>query len=65
MYQILTNVDIIQKENNYDKRFMLEMLHIVDIPPGKRFNYKTDIDNCSQSYKHLILRFLKMIDNVD
>ena len=51
------NVDIIQKENNYDKRFMLGMLHIVDIPPDKRLNYKTDIDNCSQSYKHLIKKF--------
>ena len=51
------NVDIIQNENNYDKRFMLGMLHIVDIQPDKRLNYKTDIDNCSQSYKHLIKKF--------
>lgn len=51
------SVDIIQKENNYDKRFMLDLLHIVDIPPDKRLNYKTDIDNCSQSYKHLTKKF--------
>ena len=39
------NVDFIQKENNCDKSFMLEMQHIVDIPPDKCLNYKTDINN--------------------
>ena len=38
------------------------MLHIVDIPPDKRLNYKTDIDNCSQSYKHL-KRNLELVEN--
>ena len=50
------NVSIVDEENNYNKRFTLEMLHIVNTPTQIRLNYKTDSDNCSQSYRHLITK---------
>ena len=46
------NVSIVNEENNYNKRFTLEMLHIVNTLTKIRLNYKTD----SQSYRHLITK---------
>lgn len=48
------NVRILQEENNYSKRFTLEMLHILEVPTEKRLNYKLDTDNCSHIYRNLI-----------
>ncbi|XP_067625861.1 uncharacterized protein [Eurosta solidaginis] len=45
---------ILQQETNYNKRFTLEMLHIINTPTSIRMNYQTDIDNCASSYRHLI-----------
>ena len=50
------NVSRVDDENIYNKRFTLEMLHIVNTPTQIRLNYKTDSDNCSQSYRHLITK---------
>lgn len=50
------NVKILQQENNYTKRFLLEMLHITKTPTEKRINYKTDTDGCAHIYRHLITR---------
>lgn len=47
-------VEILQHETNYSKRYMLEMLHIVNTPTQQRLNYKTDTDNCAHIYRHLI-----------
>ena len=48
------NVKILQQENNYSKRFVLEMLHIINTPTEKRINFKTDTDGCAHSYRHLV-----------
>ena len=48
------NVKILQQENNYNKRFVLEMLHIINTPTEKRMNFKTDTDGCAHSYRHLV-----------
>lgn len=45
---------ILQEENNYKKRFMLEMLHIINVPAEKRLNYKRDTENCAQIYRHIV-----------
>lgn len=45
---------ILNKENNYKRRYMLEMLQIINTPALKRINYKTDTDNVAQNYRHLI-----------
>ena len=50
------DVKILQQENNYTKRFLLEMLHITKTPTERRMNYKTDTDGCAHSYRHLIKR---------
>ena len=47
-------VKILEQENNYSRRLMLEMLHIINVPAERRINYKADIDNCANAYKHLI-----------
>ncbi|XP_067619916.1 uncharacterized protein [Eurosta solidaginis] len=35
---------ILQQEQHYNKRFTLEMLHIINIPTNTRLNYKSDVD---------------------
>lgn len=50
------NVQILQTENNYKRRYMLEMLHIINLPPDKRMNFKVDTLNCALSYRHLITK---------
>ncbi|XP_067632954.1 uncharacterized protein [Eurosta solidaginis] len=47
-------VSILQTEQNYKKRFTLEMLHITNTPINKRLNYKIDTDGCSHIYRHLL-----------
>ncbi|XP_067614494.1 uncharacterized protein [Eurosta solidaginis] len=47
-------VSILEQETNYSKRFTLEMLHIANTSPSKRLNYKTDTENCSHIYRHLL-----------
>ena len=53
-YADFDNVNILQKENNYSKRLMLEMLHIINVPVNYRINYKSDVDNCAHTYRNLI-----------
>jgi len=48
------NVKILQQEQHYSRRLMLEMLHIIDVPSERRINYKADVDNCANAYRHLI-----------
>lgn len=57
------NVQIIDQENNYKKRLILETLHIANIPTNIRLNYKTDTENCSLSYRHLIERQNNLVKN--
>ena len=45
---------ILQSENNYRRRYMLEMLHIINTPTTQRINFKTDTENCAQIYRHLV-----------
>lgn len=45
---------IIESENNYKRRYMLEMLHINNVPTDKRMNYRCDTENLAQSFRHLI-----------
>lgn len=47
-------VSVLHCESNYNKRLTLEMLHILNTTTNKRMNYKTDIENCAQSYRFLI-----------
>lgn len=47
---------ILQQENNYNKRFTLEMLHISNTPRDKRLNFKTDTESLAHCYRHLIKR---------
>ena len=54
------NVKILQLENNYTKRFILEMLHITNTTPEERINYKTDTEGCAHSYRHLINKHNKI-----
>ncbi|XP_075163280.1 uncharacterized protein LOC142235916 [Haematobia irritans] len=52
----LTQVDILAEERHHNKRFTLEMLHIIDVPSEKRLNYKTDIDGCSHIYREIVIK---------
>ena len=45
---------VLEKENNYNKRFLLEMLHIIKTPYDQRMNYKADTENCAQAYRYLV-----------
>lgn len=58
---------ILQEENHYNKRFMQEMLHIINVPSQKRLNYKRDTENCAQIYRHLVDKHKqikqKLVDN--
>lgn len=55
----LERVEILQREQKYNKRYTLEMLHIINIPKQRRINYKTDTENCANSYRHIINKKLK------
>lgn len=52
----LERVRVVATENRYGKRMFLEMLNIINITTTKRINYKSDMDNCAQNYRHLIRR---------
>ncbi|XP_067642288.1 uncharacterized protein [Eurosta solidaginis] len=47
-------VSILQQEQHYNKRFTLEMLHIIDTDENKRLNYKKDSEMCAHIYRHLL-----------
>ena len=48
------DVEILTQENNYKRRFTLEMLNIINIPTDVRMNYKTDTDHCALIYRNLV-----------
>lgn len=48
------DVEILTQENNYKRRFTLEMLNIINIPTDVRMNYKTDTDHCAHIYRNLV-----------
>ena len=48
------DTSVLNRENNYKRRFMLEMLQIIRTPTAKRITFKADTDNVSQNYRHLI-----------
>ncbi|XP_067613386.1 uncharacterized protein [Eurosta solidaginis] len=50
----LENVTIMQHERNSNKRYILEMLHIINTPSDKRINFKSDTDHCAYAYRELI-----------
>ncbi|XP_037826543.1 uncharacterized protein LOC119614495 [Lucilia sericata] len=50
-------VRILAGENNHTKRYLQEMLHIINTPTEKRINYKTDTDNCAHIYRHTINKY--------
>lgn len=54
------NVDILTQENNYKRRYMLEMLHIINVPIENRMNYKSDTEHCAQIYRNTIERHRKV-----
>ncbi|XP_017482285.1 PREDICTED: uncharacterized protein LOC108371268 [Rhagoletis zephyria] len=53
-YPDFDNVAILQEEKNYNKRYTLEMLHIMNTPNNRRMNFKTDTDICAHVYRNLI-----------
>ena len=48
------DTSVLSRENNYKRRFMLEMLQIIKTTVRKRINFKADTDNLAQNYRHLI-----------
>lgn len=51
------NVRILDTENNYKRRYILEMLNIVNTPTTLRMNYKADIEcSAASSYRHLVTK---------
>ncbi|XP_075163330.1 uncharacterized protein LOC142235965 [Haematobia irritans] len=50
------DVRILQQENNTNKRYTLEMLHINNVPTKRRMNYKTDTDNIAHIYRHMVCK---------
>ncbi|XP_075167655.1 uncharacterized protein LOC142239767 [Haematobia irritans] len=57
-------VEILDHENNYRRRFTLEMLHIINTPPDERMNYKKDIENCARIYRHTIQKHNRKLNSV-
>ncbi|XP_067639481.1 uncharacterized protein [Eurosta solidaginis] len=55
-YPDFKNVSILDIEKHYNKRFTLEMLHIMSTPNDKRMNFKSDTDQCAYAYRHLLLK---------
>lgn len=50
----LDNVEILAEEKNYKRRFLIEMMHINDVPKEKRLNFKRDTESLAQVYRHTI-----------
>ncbi|XP_067628785.1 uncharacterized protein [Eurosta solidaginis] len=50
----LENVEILQQERNYNKRYILEMLHIINTPSDKRMNFKSDTIGIASAFRQLI-----------
>lgn len=48
------NVSVLAQERNYNRRYTLEMLFIIDEPTDRRLNFKSDTDKCAQIYRHTI-----------
>lgn len=48
------DVDILTQENNYRRRYTLEMLHIINVPTDERMNYKTDTDQIAHIYRNIV-----------
>ena len=48
------DIKILEQENNYRKRYTLEMLHIINLEEQERLNFKRDTDNCAHIYKTLV-----------
>lgn len=48
------NVSILNTENNYRRRYMLEMLQIINVKGDKRINFRTDTANLAHSYRYLL-----------
>lgn len=53
----INSASILQQENNTKKRFIIEMLHIINTPANIRMNYKKDTENCAHTYRHLITTY--------
>lgn len=53
-YPNFENVSILNTENNCKRRYMLEMLQIINTPIPHRINYKSDTDNIAQNYRNLV-----------
>ena len=56
-YPDFDNTSILNTENNYNRRYTLEMLQIMKVPLTQRINHKTDIANIAQNYRHLVNRY--------
>lgn len=51
----LDDVQILQREENYKRRYMLEMLNIIKIPTTARMNFKADVEGSSaQQFRYLV-----------
>lgn len=50
----LDNVAILQQERHYNKRYTLEMLHIINLRREHRMNFKSDTEKCASAYRQLI-----------
>lgn len=55
------DVEILTQERHYGRRYTLEMLHIIDVSPEKRLNFKRDTDGCAQIYRHTIEKHKRKI----
>ncbi|XP_067630033.1 uncharacterized protein [Eurosta solidaginis] len=55
-YPDFENVTILEHEKHYNKRFILETLHILNTPNDIKMNFKSDVDHCAQTYRSLVLK---------
>ncbi|XP_067613178.1 uncharacterized protein [Eurosta solidaginis] len=55
-YPDFQNVTILDIEKQYNKRFTMDMLHIMNTPNDKRINFKSDTDQCAYAYRNLLLK---------
>lgn len=53
------NVSIMQAEKNYNRRFVLEMLEIINTPSTQRMNFKLDTQNLASSYRYLVKKHFR------
>lgn len=58
------NVKILSEEENYNRRYFLEMLHIMEVPTEQRLNYKSDVDGCAHIYRHTVEKYRNVKTNV-